>query len=76
MATESFPPVSSRRAAETLAAQVNQAVSQGATLHAGGVLGDGPEAYYSPAVLTGITKDMAAYREELLWPRRGGLQGQ
>ena len=63
-----FAPLSSRRAAEILAEQVDDAVSKGATLHAGGVLGDGPAAYYSPAVLTGITKDMRAYREELFGP--------
>jgi succinate-semialdehyde dehydrogenase/glutarate-semialdehyde dehydrogenase len=63
-----FAPLSSRRAAETLAEQVEDAVSKGATLHAGGVLGDGPAAYYSPAVLTGITKEMRAYREELFGP--------
>ncbi len=63
-----FAPLSSRAAAENLAAQVEDAVSKGATLHAGGVLGDGPAAYYSPAVLTGITKDMRAYREELFGP--------
>ena len=67
-AVDSFTPLSSRRAAETLAAQVDEAVSQGATLHAGGVLGDGPAAFYSPTVLTGITEDMAAYREELFGP--------
>ncbi|WP_067144035.1 NAD-dependent succinate-semialdehyde dehydrogenase [Microtetraspora malaysiensis] len=64
----SFAPMSSRAAAETLAAQVEEAVSKGATLHAGGVLSDGPAAYYSPAVLTGITPDMRAYREELFGP--------
>jgi succinate-semialdehyde dehydrogenase / glutarate-semialdehyde dehydrogenase len=63
-----FAPLSSRRAAEILAEQVDDAVSKGATLHAGGVLGDGPAAYYSPAVLTGITQDMRAYREELFGP--------
>ncbi|MEP7088534.1 MAG: NAD-dependent succinate-semialdehyde dehydrogenase [Nocardioidaceae bacterium] len=68
LAVDSFSPLSSRRAAETLAAQVDEAVSQGATLHAGGVLGDGPAAFYSPAVLSGITEDMAAYREELFGP--------
>ena len=68
LAVDSLSPLSSRRAAETLAAQVDEAVSQGATLHAGGVLGDGPAAFYSPAVLTGITEDMAAYREELFGP--------
>jgi succinate-semialdehyde dehydrogenase/glutarate-semialdehyde dehydrogenase len=63
-----FAPLSSRAAAELLAEQVDDAVSKGATLHAGGVLGDGPAAYYSPAVLTGITEEMRAYREELFGP--------
>ena len=63
-----FAPLSSRAAAETLAEQVEDAVSKGATLHAGGVLDAGPAAYYSPAVLTGITEEMRAYREELFGP--------
>ena len=63
-----FAPLSSRAAAETLAEQVEDAVSKGAILHAGGVLDEGPAAYYSPAVLTGITEDMRAYREELFGP--------
>jgi succinate-semialdehyde dehydrogenase/glutarate-semialdehyde dehydrogenase len=63
-----FAPLSSRAAAERLAEQVDDAVSKGSTLHAGGVLGEGPAAYYSPAVLTGITKEMRAYREELFGP--------
>jgi succinate-semialdehyde dehydrogenase / glutarate-semialdehyde dehydrogenase len=63
-----FAPLSSRAAAENLAEQVQDAVSKGATLHAGGVLGEGPAAYYSPAVLTGITKEMRAYHEELFGP--------
>lgn len=63
-----FAPLSSRKAAEALNEQVQDAVSKGATLHAGGVLGDGPAAYYSPAVLTGITPEMRAYREELFGP--------
>jgi succinate-semialdehyde dehydrogenase / glutarate-semialdehyde dehydrogenase len=63
-----FAPLSSRAAAERLAEQVEDAVSKGATLHAGGVLGEGPAAYYSPAVLTGITQEMRAYREELFGP--------
>ncbi|MBD8608696.1 NAD-dependent succinate-semialdehyde dehydrogenase [Aeromicrobium sp. CFBP 8757] len=68
LAVESFSPLSSRKAAETLHEQVQDAVSKGATLHAGGVLSDGPDAHYSPAVLTGITKDMRAYSEELFGP--------
>lgn len=63
-----FSPMSSRKAAEALHEQVQDAISKGATLHAGGVLGDGPAAYYSPAVLTGITPEMRAYREELFGP--------
>jgi succinate-semialdehyde dehydrogenase/glutarate-semialdehyde dehydrogenase len=63
-----YAPMASRAAAEALAAQLDDAVSKGATLHAGGVLGEGPSAYYSPAVLTGVTKDMRAYSEELFGP--------
>ncbi len=67
-ALDSFAPLSSRAAAEALAAQVDDAVGKGATLHTGGVLGDAPAAFYSPAVLTGVTEDMRAYREELFGP--------
>ena len=63
-----YAPLSSRAAAELLDAQVQDAVSKGATLHAGGQLGEGPAAYYAPAVLTGITQEMRAYREELFGP--------
>ena len=65
---DSFSPLSSRKAAEALAEQVDDAVSKGATLHAGGVLSDGPDAHYTPAVLSGITKEMRAYSEELFGP--------
>src|SRR6185437_16196604 len=41
---------------------------KGATLHAGGTLHEGPASYYAPAVLSGITEDMRAYREELFGP--------
>lgn len=61
-------PLSSRAAAETVAGQVADAVEKGATLHAGGVLADGPAAFYTPAVLTGITPEMRAYTEELFGP--------
>lgn len=68
LALDTFSPLSSRKAAETLDEQVQDAVSKGATLHAGGVLGEAPTAFYTPAVLTGITKDMRAYSEELFGP--------
>ncbi len=67
-AAGTFAPLSSRAAAERLDEQVQDAVAKGATLHAGGVLGEGPAAYYSPAVLTGVTKEMRAYGEELFGP--------
>ena len=67
-AAGTFSPLSSRKAAETLHEQVQDAVSKGATLHAGGELSEGPAAYYSPAVLTGVTEEMRAFREELFGP--------
>ena len=63
-----YGPLSSRSAAEGLAEQIQDAVSKGATLHAGGTLSDGPSSYLAPAVLTGITPEMRAYREELFGP--------
>src|SRR3984893_899937 len=65
---EAYSPMVSRKAAENLLAQVQDAVSKGATLHVGGTLGDGKGAYFGPAVLTGVTPEMRAYREELFGP--------
>lgn len=58
-------PLSSLTAAERLEQQVDAAVAQGATLVAGGKR-DG--AYYHPTVLTGVTPDMNAFREEFFGP--------
>jgi succinate-semialdehyde dehydrogenase / glutarate-semialdehyde dehydrogenase len=63
-----YSPMVSRKAAENLLAQVQDAVSKGATLHVGGTLGEGDGAYFAPAVLTGVTPDMRAYKEELFGP--------
>ena len=63
-----YSPMVSRRAAEALLEQVQDAVDKGATLHAGGTLADGPGAYFAPTVLTGVTPDMRAYHEELFGP--------
>jgi succinate-semialdehyde dehydrogenase / glutarate-semialdehyde dehydrogenase len=63
-----YSPMVSRKAAENLLAQVRDAVSKGATLHVGGTLGEGKDAYFAPAVLTGVTPDMRAYKEELFGP--------
>ncbi|MGO2747509.1 NAD-dependent succinate-semialdehyde dehydrogenase [Microbacterium sp.] len=58
-------PLSSLAAAERLQAQVDGAVSQGATLLTGGTR-DG--AFFAPTVLADVTADMDVYREELFGP--------
>jgi succinate-semialdehyde dehydrogenase/glutarate-semialdehyde dehydrogenase len=58
-------PLSSTSATERLAGQVQQAVQQGAELVAGG---DREGNFFSPTVLTGITPDNDAYREEFFGP--------
>ncbi|WP_309130661.1 NAD-dependent succinate-semialdehyde dehydrogenase [Brevibacterium sp.] len=62
-----YTPLSSRGAAENLRKQLERAVEQGADL-VGGELADDGSAYLSPAVLTGVTPEMDAYREELFGP--------
>ncbi len=63
-----FAPLSSRAAAESLAEQLRDAVNKGAVVHAGGNIPDGPGAYFEPTVLTGVTPEMRAYKEELFGP--------
>jgi succinate-semialdehyde dehydrogenase/glutarate-semialdehyde dehydrogenase len=58
-------PLSSVEAATRLEGQVDRAVAQGATVVIGGPR-DG--AYYPPTVLTGVTPEMDAYREEFFGP--------
>jgi succinate-semialdehyde dehydrogenase/glutarate-semialdehyde dehydrogenase len=65
---DTYSPMVSRKAAENLLAQVRDAVSKGATLHVGGTLTSEQGAYFAPAVLTGVTPEMRAYREELFGP--------
>lgn len=61
-------PLSSVTARDGVAEQVRRAVEQGATLHTGGDVVDGDGAFLRPAVLTGVTKDMDAYSEEIFGP--------
>ncbi|OAN36669.1 aldehyde dehydrogenase family protein [Microbacterium sp. H83] len=68
LADGEFVPLSTRTAAETVHDQVQRAVAAGATLAAGGVLSDGPGAYYSPAVLVGVPRGSDSYREEIFGP--------
>lgn len=61
-------PLSSIGARDGVVEQVERAVEQGATLHTGGEAIDGDGAFMRPAVLTGVTKDMDAYSEEIFGP--------
>ncbi|QGK69149.1 aldehyde dehydrogenase family protein [Allosaccharopolyspora coralli] len=61
-------PLSSIGARDTVVEQVERAIQQGATLHAGGDAVEGEGAFMRPAVLTGVTKDMDAYSEEIFGP--------
>ncbi|MFC5337703.1 NAD-dependent succinate-semialdehyde dehydrogenase [Leucobacter denitrificans] len=63
-----YAPMSTRAAAETVDAQVKQAVAEGARVLAGGVLSDGPGAYYSPTVLVDVPRESQSYREEMFGP--------
>jgi len=63
-----YAPMSSRAAAETIDAQVQKAVAEGARVLAGGVLSEGPSAYYSPTVLVDVPRDSASYGEEIFGP--------
>ncbi len=48
--------------------QVEQSIAMGAELICGGIIPDGPGAFYPPTVLTGVKKGMPAYDEELFGP--------
>lgn len=61
------PPMSSRGAAETLAAQLAEATAAGARLRVGGRLSE-QGAYLSPAVLTDIPVGSQVYDQELFGP--------
>lgn len=64
-AADGIAPLSSELAAERLEQQVKAAVDQGAKLTSAG---ERRGAYYPPAVLTGVTEDNDAYRQELFGP--------
>lgn len=61
-------PLSSSQAADELIGQIEDAVEKGALLLSGGKRMDMPGAFVEPAVLTGVTKGMRAYHEELFGP--------
>ena len=61
-------PLSSRSGAEELEGLVQDAVSRGAEVLVGGKRPEGAGAYYPPTVLSGVTRDMRAFNEELFGP--------
>lgn len=61
-------PLSSVAARDAVEAQVARAAEQGATVHIGGAATGDQGAFLEPAVLTGVTQEMDAYREEIFGP--------
>jgi acyl-CoA reductase-like NAD-dependent aldehyde dehydrogenase len=61
-------PLVDRRHRDGVHAAVSAAVSSGARLLCGGVVPDGPGAYYPATVLTDCTDDMVVMREETFGP--------
>lgn len=61
-------PMASKAGRDELAAQVEDAVSKGASVHLGGLVPEGPGAFYPATVISGVTRDMRAYHEELFGP--------
>ncbi|MEU9890598.1 NAD-dependent succinate-semialdehyde dehydrogenase [Sphaerisporangium sp. NPDC051011] len=61
-------PMASEAGRREIAEQVEDAVSKGATLHVGGIIPEGPGAFYPATVLTDVTPNMRAYSEELFGP--------
>lgn len=61
-------PLASHAARAGVADQVADALGKGAVAVTGGTPLPGPGAYFSPTVLTGVTPDMRAWREEIFGP--------
>lgn len=61
-------PLSSATAADALQEQYQDALDKGATVLVPGGRVDGPGAFFTPAVITGITPDMRVYTEEAFGP--------
>jgi succinate-semialdehyde dehydrogenase/glutarate-semialdehyde dehydrogenase len=63
-----FGPLSSEQAAQNIMGQIQDAIDKGATVHLGGERIEGPGAYVKATVLSDVTPEMRAYREELFGP--------
>ncbi len=64
----SYGPLSSEQAIVSLLDQIEDAVAKGATVHTGGKRVDRPGAFMEATVLTDVTPEMRAFREELFGP--------
>jgi succinate-semialdehyde dehydrogenase / glutarate-semialdehyde dehydrogenase len=64
----SYGPLCSEAAAAGLLAQVQDAIDKGATVRTGGTRPDIPGAFFTATVLTDVTPEMRAFREELFGP--------
>lgn len=64
----SYGPLVSEQAVQGLMAQIEDAVSKGATVRTGGKRPEGPGAFIEATVLTDVTPEMRAFREELFGP--------
>lgn len=63
-----YSPLSSEKAADTLMAQLNEAKAAGATIHVGGSRPDLPGFYVQPTVITDIPQGSDVYYEEFFGP--------
>jgi succinate-semialdehyde dehydrogenase/glutarate-semialdehyde dehydrogenase len=61
-------PIVTEAQRDELVGQVEDARSQGAVVHGGGVVADREGWYFAPTVLSGITSDMRVAQEELFGP--------
>ncbi len=61
-------PIVSEAQRDELVGQVEEALQEGATVHAGAKVPDSDGWYLAPTVLSGVTTDMAVAREEIFGP--------
>ena len=61
-------PIVTEAQRDELVGQVEEAVRQGATVHAGAKLPDGDGWWFAPTVLSGVTTDMPVAQEEIFGP--------
>lgn len=67
--TTMYAPLSSEAELDNIHSMVTKAVAQGAKIEIGGHRIEGMEgAWYAPTVLSGVTKDMDIYHQELFGP--------